>query len=135
MRFVDTNVLLYAISRDPRDARKSSVARALLTEPDLVLSVQVLQEFFVQATRAARAERLPQHDAVALINSWQRFPVQELNVGVVMRAIEASARWQISYWDAAVVESARAAGCRTLLSEDLQHKQFFDGVQVIDPFR
>ncbi len=134
MRFVDSNVLLYAISIDPRDEQKSIVARALLTAPDLVLSVQVLQEFFVQATRTTRAERLPHHDAVALINSWQRFPVQELNIGVVMRAIDAAARWQISYWDAAIVESARAAGCRTLLSEDLQHKQNFDGVQVIDPF-
>ena len=100
-----------------------------------MLSVQVLQEFFVQATRASRTGRLPHDDVVGLLTAWSRFPVQELTPGIVMKAIATCAGWQISYWDAAIIESARAAGCGTVLSEDLQHGQSFDGVRVIDPFR
>ena len=54
MRFVDTNVLLYAISRDPAEQDKAKRANDLLADHDLALSVQVLQEFYVQATRASR---------------------------------------------------------------------------------
>ena len=58
MRFIDTNVLLYAISRNPEERAKAARANELLADPDLALSVQVLQEFYVQATRASRTDRL-----------------------------------------------------------------------------
>ena len=135
MRFVDTNVLVYAASTDARDQHKSSFARTLLKQRDLALSVQVLQEFYVQVTRATRSDRLSHDDAVSLMLTWQRFRVQDLTLGIVMNATTAAARWQISYWDAAILESARAAGCDTVLSEDLQHGQNFGGVQVLNPFR
>ncbi len=135
MRFVDTNILLYAISTASDETAKALVARELLRSHDLALSTQVLQEFYVQATRASRTSRLQHDEAVALIATWQRYPVQDVTIGVVHRALEASARWQISYWDAAIVEAARAAGCETVLSEDLQHGQAFDGVRVMNPFR
>ena len=135
MRFVDTNVLVYAASTDARDQHKSSFARTLLKQRDLALSVQVLQEFYVQVTRATRSHRLSHDDAVSLMLTWQRFRVQDLTLGIVMNATTAAARWQISYWDAAILESARAAGCDTVLSEDLQHGQNFGGVQVLNPFR
>ena len=57
MTFVDTNVLLYAVSTAPEERAKAAVARAILDRTDLALSVQVLQEFFVQATRAGAAIR------------------------------------------------------------------------------
>ena len=135
MRFVDTNVLVYAASTDARDQHKSNFARTLLKQRDLALSVQVLQEFYVQVTRATRSDRLSHDDAVSLMLTWQRFRVQDLTLGIVMNATTAAARWQISYWDAAILESARAAGCDTVLSEDLQHGQNFGGVQVLNPFR
>ena len=56
--FVDTNVLLYSISRDPGERRKQEIAVALLQRDDLALSVQVLQEFYVQATRRSRADAI-----------------------------------------------------------------------------
>jgi predicted nucleic acid-binding protein len=135
MRFVDTNVLLYAISEDRSETAKRDTALAILQANDLVLSVQVLQEFYTQATRAMRSGRLMHAEATALITAWQRFRVQELNVTLVERAMATSQRFQISYWDSAIIEAARAAGCETVLSEDLQHGQNFDGVRVIDPFR
>jgi predicted nucleic acid-binding protein len=135
MRFVDTNVLLYAASTVPDEKEKRDRALAILDERDLVLSVQVLQEFYVQATRASRADRLEQEQAVALVESWLRFPVQELTVPIMQSAFASAARWNISYWDAAIVEAARAAGCLTVISEDLQDGMDFAGVRVANPFR
>lgn len=135
MRFVDTNVLLYAVSSDPGEAAKAERARALLDEPDLALSVQVLQEFYVQATRPSAPVRLTHDEAAALIATFLRFPVQETTVPLVQLALATRARWGIGYWDAAIVAAARLLGCPTLLTEDLQHAQDFDGVRVINPFR
>lgn len=135
MRFVDTNVLLYAVSTAEDERNKHELALAILASDDLALSVQVLQEFYVQATRASRPDRLAHEQAVALVESWLRFQVQETSVTLLQQALSTSARWQISYWDAAIVEAARGLRCTTLLSEDLQHGMDFAGVRVQDPFR
>ena len=135
MRFVDTNVLLYAASTAEDERLKKERALAILAGDDVVLSVQVLQEFYVQATRASRGDKLEQELAVALVESWLRFRLQEVTVAVLRNALAAAARWQISYWDAAIVEAAREAGCPTILSEDLQDGMDFGGVRVTDPFR
>ena len=134
-RFADTNVLLYAVSSDPEEAGKARIAREVLADRELVLSVQVLQEFYVQATRATRADRMEAPRAAALVESFSRFRVVETTLSLVTAALLAQARFGISYWDAAIIEAARAAGCRELLSEDLADGQDYDGVRVVDPFR
>ena len=134
MRFVDTNIFLYAVSTAREERAKKERALAILDEEDLALSVQVLQEFYVQATHEIRRERLTHEQAVALIESWLRFRVQEVSVGVMRSALATVARWGISYWDAAIVEAAREAGCPTLLSEDLRDGMEFAGVRVENPF-
>ena len=135
MRFVDTSILLYSISTDPSEERKATIAEKLLQARDLALSVQVLQEFYVQATRPGKPGALTHREAIDFIASWKRFPVQEMTVALMDSALAAKDRWMLSYWDAAVVESARAAGCGELLSEDLSDGQDYGGVRVIDPFR
>ena len=135
MRFVDTNVLLYAVSTAPREGAKAQVARRLLETDDLALSVQVLQEFYVQATRAGRRDRLTHEQAALLVEAWLRFPVQETTVPLMQAALETKHRHRISYWDAAVVEAARFLECDVLLSEDLAHGRDYDGVRVVNPFR
>jgi predicted nucleic acid-binding protein len=134
MRFVDTNVLLYATSTAPDERVKKDAALAILDDDDLVLSVQVLQEFYVQATRPTRSEPLEHDQAVALIESWLRFRVEDMTSKVMRNALATTVRWKISYWDAAVVETAREAGCLTILSEDLQDDMDFGGVRVSNPF-
>jgi predicted nucleic acid-binding protein len=74
VRFADTSILLYAISRDPAEQDKAQRAHDILAERDLSLSVQVLQEFYVQATRASRPEAIGHRQAVLLIESFRRFP-------------------------------------------------------------
>jgi len=134
VRFVDTNVLLYAISHDPDEQQKATRANELLAVADVGLSVQVLQEFYVQATRDSRTDRLTHEQAAALVDSFRRFPVQETKVGVMLAAMSTRRRFGISYWDAAVVEAARALSCEVVLSEDLSDGQDYAGVRVENPF-
>ncbi|HZV73057.1 MAG TPA: PIN domain-containing protein [Conexibacter sp.] len=135
MRFADTNVLLYAISRDPEEQAKAQRANELLKGRDLALSVQVLQEFYVQATRASRPDRIAHDDAVELIESFQRFSVAPITADVMHAALATRDRFQISYWDAAILEAARSLGCEVVLSEDLGDAVDYAGVRVEDPFR
>jgi predicted nucleic acid-binding protein len=135
VRFVDTNVLLYAISRDPEEQSKAERANAILATGDLGLSVQVLQEFYVQATRDSRPDLLPHELAVGLVESFLRFPVQETTTGVMLAALGARQRFRIPYWDAAIIEAARALRCEIVLSEDLSDGQDYNGVRVENPFR
>ena len=135
MRFVDTNVLLYAISRDRDEAAKARAANAILDAGDIGLSVQVLQEFYVQATRQSRPDAITHDQAVGLIESWRRFPVQDMTVAIMDSAFATRARFGISYWDATVIEASRALGCSVILSEVLDPETDFAGVHVENPFR
>jgi len=135
VRFVDTNILLYAVSTAADERAKAGVARALLEGSDLALSVQVLQEFYVQATRVSKPDRLSHEQAAILVESFLRYPVQETTLAVMRAALETAHRFRISYWDAAILEAARALGCRTVLSEDLAHGTDYAGVAVENPFR
>jgi predicted nucleic acid-binding protein len=134
VRFVDTNVLLYAISRDPDEQEKAARANELLSAGDVGLSIQVLQEFYVQATRDSRADRLTHEQAATLVDSFRRFPVQETKIDVMLAAMSTRQRFGISYWDAAILEAARALGCEVVLSEDLSDSQDYGGIRVENPF-
>lgn len=133
--FLDTNVLLYSISTEPTEAPKRDRARALLDRDDCVLSVQVLQEFFVQSTRASRRAPLPDAIAVGLIRTWRRFPVRENTLAVFDAALEISERFGFSFWDSSIIAAAHSAGCSDLYSEDLTDRQTVRGVRIRNPFR
>lgn len=135
MRFADTNVLLYAISRDEDEQEKARRANGILAARDVGLSVQVLQEFYVQATRRSRPDAITHEQAVRLIESFRRFDVQDMSSEIMMAALTTGRRFQISYWDAAVIEASRALGCDVVLSEDLSDGQDYGGVRVENPFR
>jgi predicted nucleic acid-binding protein len=134
LRFLDTNILLYSISRDPTERIKQDRAVALIDAGNNALSVQVLQEFYVQATRPTRPDPLPHDIATGLIRTWLRFKVQEISVPIMTGALEIKAAHMLSYWDAAIVAAARALGCRELYSEDMSHGREVEGVTIINPF-
>ena len=134
MRFVDTNVLLYAASSLPEDADKRSRARALLIEPDLAVSAQVLQEFYHQATRPTRPGRLSHEDALEFIEPFLSVRVQAVTLDVFRAGVSISRRFGLSYWDGAILAAARAAGCDAVYSEDMSSDQDYDGLRVVDPF-
>lgn len=135
MRFVDTNVLLYAVSKDPREGEKAVRANEILASRDLAMSVQVLQEFYVQATRKGRSNPLTHEQAAALVGTFLRFPILAIDTGLAQAAMSTCHRFGISYWDAAIIEAARASSCTVVLSEDLSAGQDYSGVRVLNPFR
>lgn len=135
VRFVDTNVLLYAISTDLREADKAKRANEILNARDLALSIQVLQEFYVQATRQSRTDALTGRQAAELIEAFLRFPVTPVTAAMMHAAFMTQQRYGISYWDAAIIEAARSLGCDTVLSEDLADGADYGGIRVQNPFR
>jgi predicted nucleic acid-binding protein len=132
---LDTSILLCAISPHPKAAEKRARADALPDRDDGSVSVQALQEFYVQATRPTRAGRLPRDIAVGLIRTWTRFRVQDMTVPTVEAAPEIKAGQGFSCWDSAVIAAARAVGGSTLYADDLAHGCQIDGVVIINPFR
>jgi predicted nucleic acid-binding protein len=135
LSFLNTNILLYSISSDRAEVAKRERAISLLERDDIGLSVQVLGEFYVQATRPTRGDALTHEIAVGLIEAWLRFPVQDLTREIVLDALAIKATHGFSYWDSAIIAAASALGCRELYTEDLTHGRDVRGVRIIDPFR
>ena len=134
MRFVDTNVLLDAVSEIPEEAGKQARARKVLTDADLAASVQVLQEFFHQATRPTRIRSLSACSALQFPEPILLFRIQTMTMDVFLDATAISQRFQLSYWDGAILAAARALGCEAVYSEDMSTEQDYDGLTVINPF-
>lgn len=133
--FFDTNILIYSISPDPAEAAKRERAVGLLMRDDGALSIQVLQEFYAQATRPTRPHRLPHDLAAGLIRSWSRFRIQDMTLSILQAALEIVAAHHFSYWDSAIIAAARALGCRELYTEDMSHGRDVEGVLIVNPFR
>lgn len=133
--FIDTNILLYTIDEDPSAASKRQLAQQLLQSERWGWSVQVAAEFFVNATSVKRPFRLAAVDAAALVEAWFSFPTLELTPALFRAALDLHQRFQVSYWDAAILAAAKQMGCHTVFSEDLDDGQNYDGVTVVNPFR
>ncbi len=101
----------------------------------MALSVQVLAEFYHQATRRSRPNRLNHNEAIRFIDCLAALPIQPVTTGVFRRATELSNRFGISYWDGAILAAAAAIGCDAVYSEDMSHQQDYGGIRVINPFR
>lgn len=134
--FVDTNILVYAEDRDAKG--KQDIARDLVlglwNDRQGVLSIQVLQEFYVTVTRKLKK---PMRAAAALdaVREYLTWTVVENTGSLLVQAAELQQRAQLSFWDAMVVQAAIQAGCDRLYSEDLNAGQRFDSVVVVNPFK
>jgi len=131
--FVDTNVLIYAL--DPGDPKKNSAAEAWRTELWKTrrgrLSIQVLQEFYVKATKKWPKSRDRARAEVQDLLAWHPVP---MDYALLELGWKFQDRFQLSFWDSLIVAAAKTSGCRYLLTEDLQAGQNLDGVQVTNPF-
>ena len=132
--FFDTNVLVYAAMRTAKDERKRERALHLIRSENFGTSAQVLQEFYVTVVKKA-ARPLSPLEAAEWIEHWAEFPCQAIERRLVQIAIELSARYSISYWDAAILAAAETLGAHTVYSEDLSHGQMYGPVRVVNPFR
>lgn len=132
--FVDTNVLFYAYDRKDRTRHRvaSDCLRQLWATGSGVTSVQVLKEFYVNATRPHGL--MTPAEARSVIGTYLGWPVQPLEPTDVLQAAEIQERNRISFWDALVVLAAKQLGAEVLLTEDLNHGQRIEGLQVHNPF-
>ena len=134
--FVDTNILVYAFDRSA-EAKHASAARLIRNcweNETGHLSIQVLQEFFVTVTRKF-SPSLDHHTARQIVADLGQWHVHAPEVSDLLQAIDFQERYQLSFWDAMIVQSATRLNCKLLLSEDLSHGQVFGDIQVINPFR
>lgn len=132
--FLDTNILVYAATARIDDPGKFKVASRLVLDGNFGLSGQVLAEFYVISLTKPRippsAEELDRW-----LDLLASFPVAPVDDILVRQGVVHSRRYQISYWDGAVIAAAERLGASTLYTEDLSHDQLYAGVRVINPFR
>jgi len=131
---LDTNILIYAVDRDA--GMRHDDARTLIGQAayaDCVLTVQALAEFFHATTRKSL---LSAELASQFVVDWlDVFPVAAADGDILIDAMGAVQGHGFSFWDAVLWATARAAGCATIVTEDMQHGQRLGGVEVLDPFR
>lgn len=130
--FLDTNILVYA--DDKAAPAKQRQALELVAEHRRsrtgVVSLQVLQEYFVTVTRKLHVDAAVARRKVELL---AEFDVASPDVADILAAIDLHRLHKFSFWDALVLRAAKQAGCTVLLSEDMQEREI-DGLQIVNPF-
>ena len=133
--FVDTNILVYAHDRSAglKHERAQALIEGLWTSGDGVLSTQVLQELCVNVRRKV-SRPLSIEETSRLVEDYLRWEVVVNTPASVTEALSLEARYQISFWDALILQAAESAGVETVYSEDLAAGQRYGTVRVINPF-
>jgi predicted nucleic acid-binding protein len=135
LQFLDTNVLLYAHDQSAGEKQRQAgaIVAAMWGSGKGCLSVQVLQEFYVNITQKV-ARRLDQEVALQLVADLACWRIHTPDAEDVLKAIDIQLVHKISFWDAMIIRSAQAMCCQTLWTEDLQAGQIIAGVRAVNPF-
>lgn len=134
IRFLDTNVLLYAYDTDSPAKRfkaRKWVERGWQSPGEISISVQVLQELAVNLERK-KVSKGEIHQILFDLSAW---PVVDNTLLLLKLALGEQLRWQISLWDAMILAAARSCGAEELISEEFNHGQDYDGIRAVNPFR
>ena len=136
VEFCDTNILVYAYdtSAGGKRDRAMQLLNRLWDSENGAVSIQVLQELFVSLTRKV-SRPLPANDARTIVADMATWQVMVPTAHDVLAAIDGTARWQVSFWDAMVLVAASRADATVVWSEDLGDGQTYDGLVVRNPFR
>ena len=133
--FFDTNILVYMFDAD--DVAKKELAcvrfEAEASAGKVLLSTQVLQEFYVSVTRKLSVPLAPE-TAESIVRDLSLMPIIAIDTERILAAIHRSRMLRLSFWDALIIEAALAGGADRLLTEDLQHGQTIEGLQIENPF-
>jgi len=132
--FFDSNVLIYTDDRaaPAKQRRALELVAEHRREGTGVVSLQVLQEYFVTVTRKLRVEPQVARRKVELL---AEFDVAALGLPDILAAIDLHRLHQFSFWDALILRAAMQTGCAVLFSEDMQQAREVDGVRIVNPFR
>ena len=134
--FLDTNVLVYLFDAD--DPARQRRVQDLLSNRELrarlILSTQVLQEFYVSVTRKLSTPLDPEA-AFQAVQDLAAFPIVQIDPPLILLSIQRSRKAKVSFWDALILEAALAAGATLLYSEDFQDGALFGGLRIANPFK
>ncbi|MEW6624204.1 MAG: PIN domain-containing protein [Bacillota bacterium] len=134
-QFVDTNILVYCY--DASSKNKHIKAKELLIDlwekNSGCLSIQVMQEFYVIVTQKVPVP-LNKEKVIQILEDFSQWSYHIPDAVDVIEAINIQERNKISFWDAMIINSAKASGCGIIWSEDLSHDQSYEGVKVLNPF-
>jgi len=133
--FIDTNILIYAHDRSAgaKHVVARDLVRTLWDDGGGCLSIQVLQEFYVNITRKV-PHPMTASEAAEVIADLAVWDVHSPNTDEVLDAIRLSQRYQLAFWDAMILTSASALGCDAVWSEDLNASQRYGSIVVENPF-
>jgi len=131
--FLDTNILVYTADHDNKKKQKQArhFLKTITQKSEITISTQVLQEFYITATKKLGIEPLV---VKKLTHVWEIFEVVNVTPTIIKDAIDCSILQKISFWDALIIISAEYAKCEVLFSEDLNHGQIINGVRIENPF-
>jgi predicted nucleic acid-binding protein len=132
-RFIDTNVLVYTDDLDAlaKQQRSLEIVETVRLDGSGVVSTQVLQEYFVTATRKLHVDGAIARRKVEL---FSRLNLAEIGLETILGAIDVHRLYRLSFWDALIVRTALDSGCSELLTEDLSPDQQFHGLRIVNPF-
>lgn len=130
--FIDTNIWLYAHDRHDPDKRQKALSLVRQYAQQIVVSTQVMQEFFVGATKKLG---IPDQETKAILRLWNHFEVVSLQPEHVTEAIDLKIFNHLSFWDALILSASRSANCSILFTEDLNHGQIISGIRIENPLR
>ena len=131
--FIDANILVYCLDQSNAEKmdRCRNLIREVITEGRGVISTQVIQEFYVAATKKLGAEPLLVKD---IITSLERFETVVVTPAVIKEAIDCAIIHRLSFWDSLIIAAADSAKCDILWTEDLNDGQIVRSVRIINPF-
>ena len=132
MIFLDTNILIYAASGKKSEPKKWAISLDLFEHPNATISGQVMAEFYVVTLRK---RYLDEARAARWLDTLAMMPMIEVDAALVVEGAAIARRYQISYWDGALIAASNRCGAESLYSEDLSHGQLYSSVRVINPFR
>lgn len=132
--FVDTNILLYAVSTNPVEAHKAQIARSIVQQADWAWSAQVAAEFIRAGTSPRQLKPMSRDDARRWIQTWMAFPMAVVDGTLVLEAVAIAEQFQTSHFDAQILAAAKRMGCAIVYSEDLNDGQDYGGVRLVNPF-
>lgn len=131
--FIDSNILVYAYDRSARNKREAAkrLIADLITTGLGTISTQVLQEFYVVSTK--KLGIIPELAKTA-IESLRALEIVTLSPELILSAIDTQLNWDISFWDALILQAASYSNCKILYTEDFSHGQSYGSVKVVNPF-
>ncbi len=133
--FIDSNIIVYA--HDHSEKKKYNISKKLILngimDENIVISTQVLSEFFVTVTKKIK-KKLPVKTARKEINLLKSLQIIEIDIDLILLAIDISQKYKLSYWDSLIISAAKRSGATVIYTEDMNPGQIIESIKIINPF-